>query len=52
MLFDVFFEVGGQAAVDAASDFIFPFYEWVCNMAAQFGGWWDFLATAFESIVS
>lgn len=52
MLFDIFFEVGGQTAVDAASNFIFPIYEWVCDMATQFGGWWDFFAQAFESIVS
>lgn len=52
MLFDAFFEIGGQSAVDAVADIIYPIFCWVCDMADQFGGWWDILATAFESIVS
>lgn len=51
MLFDIFFEVGGQAAVDAASNFIFPIYEWVCDMAAT-SWWWDCVATGMEHWLS
>ena len=52
MLFDMLFEVGGQAAVDFGADFFFPIYEWVCDMSVQFGGWWDTVVTGFEAILT
>ena len=48
----MFFEIGGQPMMDAAANFILPLYQWICNIAAQSGGVWDLVATAFESIVS
>lgn len=50
MLFDFFFTLGGSGAVDSAASFFLPFYLWVCDMAANFGGIWDTLATIGEML--
>ena len=51
MFFDIMFEIGGQALVDATSDIIAPIFEWVCDMAAT-SWWWDCIATGMEAILS
>ena len=51
MLFDLVYEIGGQGLVDCVSDFIFPIYSQICDLAVN-SWWWEAIANGMETILT
>ena len=54
MLYDLFFELGGDALVRLIEQFLAPLFSFVCNMSEAFGndGFWNIFAELLERILS